>query len=157
LSVQKGPSPFQIYQDLIFDLCQSTLNDLQQSQQVFDSILKTLQKTKTSDRFQIHERSWVFQIACQHILSVHEKLDTQLSCSNQIEMDALASSASRLKHFSAFFQRLQPEDRLLLLMREKYGLPFSEIASTFNLSEESLKSRRDRALRSLEKWIWSNK
>lgn len=157
MSTPKQPSPFRSYEDLLFDLCHSTLTDAQSAQQIFETIIKELAKTKISERYKNHERSWVFKIACQQILRVHSRNEIQPTCSAQIELDSLSSSASRLKHFAEYFQRLQPEDRLLILIRDKYGLPFSELASTFNVSEESLKARRNRILRTLEKWVWSDK
>jgi DNA-directed RNA polymerase specialized sigma24 family protein len=49
-----------------------------------------------------------------------------------------------------------PEDQILLLLRDKHGIPYSEIASALRSPEESLKVKRQQALRTLEEWLWDN-
>jgi DNA-directed RNA polymerase specialized sigma24 family protein len=74
----------------------------------------------------------------------------------QITLDASGNVSIRLKQFDLYFHRLIPEDQILLLLKDKYGIPYPEIATAMGIPEESLKIKRQQALRTLEEWLWSS-
>ena len=80
----------------------------------------------------------------------------RITAAEQIDMDSQANVSTKLKSFGIFFHRLSVEDRILLLLRDKYGLSYLEIASVMRLPEATLKTRRQQALHALEEWIWES-
>ena len=144
----------QQYGDLLFDLCESVLWSPVTAQVAFRSIIKTIRKQKASHGFEEHKRAWVLQIACEKLLPLSERHGRRLTSSEQIQLDATENVPSRLKQFDSYFHRLVTEDQILLLLRDKYGLPYPEIASALGMPEGTLKTRRTQALRNLEEWLW---
>ena len=69
-------------------------------------------------------------------------------------LDASMNIEGRLKNFESYFHRLPVDDQILLLLRDKYGLPYHEIAATLVASEGSLKLKRQAALKCLDEWLW---
>ena len=78
-----------------------------------------------------------------------------LTAAQQIELDSAADAQARLSRFNLCIRRLSISDQILLLLKDKYGVPMPEIAIATNTPEESLKVQRAQILRSLEEWIWS--
>lgn len=153
-SVQPLDHYLQAYGDLLFDLCNSLLWDSQDATPIFQSILKEINRTRKDNAFSVHERAWVLRVALTHLVSAFNKQGRTLSASEQMELDSAQSLPNRLAKFSHFFKRLGPEDQLLLLLRDKYGLPYSEIAAAMEMPEASLKLRRQQSLSAMEEWIW---
>lgn len=150
----------QSYGDLIYDLAESILADSTLTQNTLQSILKTLEQTPKNERYVTHERAWVLQVTCQHLIHQHRKLNRQLPPlpkDPQTSPDNHNSNlAFRLQHFRSFFNRLAIEDQLILMLRDKFGISYTEIASALGLPEGSIKIRRHQSLRALEEWIWEN-
>ncbi|MDR3606596.1 MAG: sigma factor-like helix-turn-helix DNA-binding protein [Oligoflexia bacterium] len=142
------------YGDLLFDLCESVLWNPINAQLAFRSILKTVSKTRASQEFRDHERAWILRIACERLRKDSSRLGRRLTPSEQIELDSAQGATTRLRRFDSYFHRLNPEDQLLLLLRDKYGVPYVEISAAMGAPEGSLKVRRQQALRALEDWIW---
>ncbi len=147
------------YGDLLFDLCESVLWSPINAQLALRSILKTVSKEHSNkalpNNFQDHERAWILRIACERLRKDSARLGRTLTPSEQIELDAAEGVPSRLRKFDRYFHRLTPEDQLLLLLRDKYGIPYVEISAAMGTPDGSLKVRRQHALRALEDWIWT--
>jgi DNA-directed RNA polymerase specialized sigma24 family protein len=147
----------QLYGDMIFDLCESVLWSPVNAQLAFRSILKILRKRRNGHGFTDFERAWVLQIACEKLIELSARHGRKLTSSEQIQLDSAQNVTVRLKQFDSYFHRLVTEDQILLLLRDKYGMPYPEIASALSVPEGSLKMRRAQALRSLEEWLWDGK
>lgn len=146
-----------VYGDLLFDLCEAVLWSPSNAQIAFRAILKKIRQRISRDAYLDHERAWVLQIACAELERLTQKVGRTLSPSEQIMLDANLDTGARLKSFDSYFHRLPPSDQILLLLRDKYGLPFKEISSILQLPEGSLKIKRQQALRTLESWIWGER
>lgn len=144
----------QCYGDLLFDLCESVLWSPLSAQLACRSILKEIKKRAYTEKYHDFERAWVLRIACEKLREFSESVGQRLTPAEQIELDSHQSTPQRLEKFEHFFRRLGTEEQLLLLLRDKYGVPFPEIATAMGVPEESLKIRRSQALRSLEDWLW---
>lgn len=145
------------YGDLLFDLCESILSSTSNAQIAFRSILKKIRAGSRFQKYSNYERSWVLRIACDKLLNFHRQDGRKVSAEEQIILDANENLALRLKQFNSYFHRLKPEDQILLLLKDKYGIPYPEIAIAMGIPEGSLKVRRQQALRALEEWLWNNK
>lgn len=145
----------QLYGDLVFDLCESVLWNPVNAQLAFRSIVKAIRSQQKGHGFVDHERAWVLQITCRQLLDISPRQTRKLTSSEQIELDATEGVTSRLKQFDSYFHRLPAEDQILMLLRDKYGLPYAEISAALGLPEPNLKVRRSHALRSLEEWLWA--
>lgn len=140
---------------MIFDLCQSVLWSKSNAQVAFREIAREIRKTSASEVYQHHERAWILEVTCRKLIRLATKHSRKLSPSEQIMLDATLTVDSRLGLFDSYFHRLGPQDQLVLLLRDKYQIPFSEIASALRTSEGSLKLRRQHALRTMEEWLWN--
>ena len=144
----------QHYGDLLFDLCESVLWSSHQAQNAFRSIIKEVKNTAPEEKYSDHERAWVLRIAFERLKKLSLQDTRKVTASEQIELDASPSVALRLKHLDVYFHRLTTEEQIILLLRDKYGLPYGEIANATGLPEGTLKGVRGQALRRLESWLW---
>lgn len=142
---------------MLFDLCESVLQSSTYAQIVFRSILKRIRYGNRFQKYSGYERSWVLRIACDKLLSLSRQQGQHVPLEDQIKLDASDQVSARLKQFNVYFRRLMPEDQILLLLRDKYGIPYGEIATAMATPEGSLKIRRQQALRALEEWLWNSK
>jgi len=147
----------QSYGDLLFDLCESVLVSPMNAQIAFRSILKKLRAGRRRSNFQAYERSLVLRIACDLLLKFCREYGHHISPEEQIKLDSNSSVKIRFKEFESYFHRLMPEDQLLLLLKDKLAIPYSEISVAMSIPEGSLKIRRQQALRALEEWLWKTK
>jgi DNA-directed RNA polymerase specialized sigma24 family protein len=147
----------QSYGDILFDLCESILVSPMNAQIAFRSILKKIRAGRRLNKFKIYERSWVLRIACDLLLKFCSEYGHHVSAEEQIKLDSNSSVKVRFKEFDSYFHRLMPEDQLLLLLKDKLGIPYSEISVAMSIPEGSLKIRRQQALRALEEWLWKSK
>ena len=145
----------QIYGDMLFDFCHSVLWSQSNAHLAFRSILKEIKKQKRTHSYNNYERPWILKIACEKLRSQARKHGRRLTPSEQIMLDATLKTDVRLKQFDSYFHRLSSDDQMLLLLRDKYGLPYNEIAAAMQLPEGSLKVKRQQALRTLEDWVWN--
>jgi len=145
------------YGDLLFDLCESILWSSNNAQIAFRSILKKIRSGSRFRKYSSYERSWVLRIACDKLLQLCRQHGYRVSPEEQIKIDAYGNVSTRLKQFNTYFHRLMPEDQILLLLKDKYGIPYPEISTAMAIPEGSLKIRRQQALRSLEDWLWNSR
>lgn len=145
----------QQYGDLVFDLCESILWSPINAQVAFRAILKSIRKGLDSNQYNRYERSWLLKIACSHLRVLSDRHGRKITASQRIELDSNPSLQTRLKNFDYYFHRLQTDDQLLLLLRDKYGIPYSEISSAMGIPEGSIRVMRQQALRALEEWLWN--
>ncbi len=147
----------QLYGDLLFDLCESVLWSPTNAQIAFRDVIRHLQReARGEDPYQAFERAWVLRIAIDRLIPLSKRHGRRLTSSEQIMLDASLKLSARLKEFDSYFHRLSTEDQILLLIRDKYGIPYPEIAAAFGVPEDSLKVRRQQALRTLEEWLWGD-
>ncbi len=147
----------QSYGDLLFDLCESILVSPINAQIAFGSILKKIRAGRRLHKFKTYERSWVLRIACDLLLKFCREYGHHISPEEQIKLDSNSSVKTRFKEFDSYFHRLMPEDQILLLLKDKLNIPYSEISVAMSIPEGSLKIRRQQALRALEEWLWNTK
>jgi DNA-directed RNA polymerase specialized sigma24 family protein len=146
----------QQYGDLLFDLCESILWSPTNAQLAFRAILREIKSTQEKNKYTEYERPWVLRIASKKLLEIANKHGRRLTPSEQIMLDATLKFDARIKQFDSYFHRLSAEDQLLLLLRDKFGLSYQEIASATGIPEGSIKMRRQQSLRTIEEWLWEN-
>jgi len=142
------------YGDLLFDLCESSLWSPSAARLAVRTILAEIKKRREDEAFVEFERAWVLNIACAKIRALADRHGRKLTPSEQIELDSIENASGRIKKFDSFFHRLSLDDQLLLVLKDKYGIPMAEIASALGVPEGSLKLRRAQALRAMEDWLW---
>ncbi len=145
------------YGDLLFDLCETILWNPSYSQIAFRSILNQLKRASRFQKYATYERSWILRVACSQLIDFYYQGGRRVSAEEQIKLDANENVNTRLKQFHLYFHRLRPEEQMLLFLKDKYQVPYSEIASALATPEDSLKTQRQQALRTLEEWLWNNK
>ncbi len=141
--------------DLLFDLCESLLLSSRHAHYTFRGIVKRIRRAGGVQKFADFERAWLLRIACEELRVQSRRHPRRLSAPEQLDLDSSPDVADKLRRFDGYFMRLSTDERLLLLLRDKYGLPFPEIATALGTPEGSLKVQRAHALRALEEWIWN--
>jgi DNA-directed RNA polymerase specialized sigma24 family protein len=144
----------ELYGDTLYDLCQSVLWSTSNAQVIFRTILKEIRRARKRAQFETHERAWVLSIACARLQTFAQRHGRRLTPSEQIMLDANSDLKARFQRFDAYFHRLGVEDQILLLLRDKYGMPYTEISTALGTPEGSLKVRRQQALRTLGEWLY---
>ncbi|MBC7386637.1 MAG: sigma-70 family RNA polymerase sigma factor [Cryobacterium sp.] len=142
------------YGDLLYDLCQSMLWSPADAPDAYRSILRTLGRRPKAERFLKYERSWILQIAFNELRGMKKRSPRLLTPAEQVMLDSNPDPKARLRFFDSYFHRLPIESQLLLLLRDKYGLPVSEVASVLQIPEPSARLQRLQALRLMESWIY---
>lgn len=142
------------YGDLIFDLCESTLWSPAQAQISFRIILKKIHTQILTQSFSKYERAWILRITASTLIELHREHGEKSSAQEQLQLDSESDIQKRLKHFFHYFRRLAVENQILLLLKNKHGLSFSEIAMILETPEGSLKVKHQQSLSILEEWLW---
>ena len=143
-----------LYGDLLYDLCSSVLISQNNAQVAFRKILRRVRSEHSKSNYVDFERAWLLKIAHHVLLPMTHRYGVSLSPSERLMLDASLKTSQRLAHFDSYFHRLTAEDQILLLLRDKYGFSYPEIASAMGEPEASLRLRRTQAFQSLEEWIW---
>lgn len=144
------------YGDLLYDLCQSMLWTQAGAPYAYRAILKALKREgRSRDRFAKYERAWVFHVAFRELKRMSRKSPLTLTPAEQVMLDSNPDPKARLRHFDSYFHRLPIESQFLIILKDKYGVPLSEIAAALELPEPSVKLQRLQSLRLLESWVWS--
>jgi DNA-directed RNA polymerase specialized sigma24 family protein len=144
------------YGDMIFDVCHSLIRDPNHAQILFREILQKLRTRRKQEAYSTYERAWILRIVCETLINQQSHYTELTTPEERIQLDA-QTSAAKIEHFKTYFNRLEPIDQLLLLFRDKFALPYSDIASALATPEGSLKMRRQQALRTMEEWLWNGK
>lgn len=142
--------------DLVYDLFHSVLWNHQGARVLHLRLWRTIDRRLQGGEAhpERHVRAWVLQEAVDLLLRSHRRLGRSLSPSEQVMLDANLNIPARLRQFEAYLHKLRAEEQILLLLRDKYGLPYAEIAAALRTPEGSLRVRHQQALRTLEEWLW---
>lgn len=142
--------------DTIYDLFHSVLWNHKGARSLYATFWRSIERDHSghSGSYQRHARPWILRLAVKQLLQAHAKLGRTMSPAEQVMLDANLEVPARLRQFESYLHKLSPSDHVLLLFRDKYGLPYDEIASALELPEGSLRIRHQQALRSLEEWLW---
>ena len=142
---------------LALDLCLSALVDPISAKNTFRLILKDLLGTRTQDRFQTYQRSWVLATTYRHILASERHKPKQASDSHILEeLSASKELNPRLEdlRYRHYFFKLPVEDRIMLLLHYRNEISTDEIASALGAPKGSLEIRRLQSLRRLKEEIY---
>lgn len=120
----------------------------------YRSILRTLNRRRKSDRFIKYERPWILQVAFEELRGMKKRSPRLLTPAEQVMLDSNPDPKARMRYLDSYFHRLPTESQLLLILRDKYGIPVVEVASILQLPESSARLQRLQALRLLESWIY---
>ncbi|MFZ9595040.1 MAG: RNA polymerase sigma factor [Bdellovibrionia bacterium] len=145
------------YGDLLFHLCSSVLKNPLHAQIALKSILRKIQATPAHRSFEVYERSWVLKIAYELLLQFFKEHGYQISAEEQIQLDSNPTIEQRFAHFDSYFHRLSMEDQILLILKDQLQLPYPEISGAMSMPVESLKMKRQLALRTLQDWLWGGR
>lgn len=147
------------YGDLIFDLALTVLWRQKEAEVVTVQIFRTLRRNfkNQNHNYQEFERAYVLKIACEHLEAHARKALKPMSSAEKVMTDQENQIENRLRAFDVFFHRLSVPEQILLILRDKYGLPYTEIAASMSTPEDTLCTMRSQALKTLEDRIWNEK
>jgi len=102
------------------------------------------------------ERAAVFRTLLNQLRDTQWRYMRKLTTAEQRMLDGNLSEEGRLKQFDSYLHRLTFDELALLLLRDKLGVPSTETAAIFEISEASLQLQRQHAYEALSDWIWDN-
>ena len=100
------------------------------------------------------ERAAVFRELIRLLRDSQWRYKRRLTTAEQRMLDANRSEEARLRQFDSYLHRLSIDDLSVLLLKDKLGLPLSEVASALETPEGTLQMQRQQAFESLCDWIW---
>ncbi|MEN9723822.1 MAG: Sigma-70, region 4 [Pseudomonadota bacterium] len=142
--------------DLTYDLLYSVLWNHVGTKTLYLELWARIDQAlkKAEYGYQRHSRAWVLQVTTTTLFEKHQKYGRKLSPSEQVMLDANLNIPAKLRQFDSYLHKLPVRDHTLLLLRDKYGLPYGEIATILGMPEGSLRVQHQQALRSLQEWLW---
>jgi RNA polymerase sigma factor (sigma-70 family) len=142
--------------DMVYDLFYSVLWNHRGARTLHLGFWKKLDRELRQHPkfYQQNARAWVLKRAIGELIRSHRSLGRVMSASEQVMLDANLDIPARLRQFESYLHKLSVRDHALLLLRDKYGLPFSEIAAAMGMPEGALRVQHQQSLRSLEEWLW---
>ncbi|NDD92537.1 sigma-70 family RNA polymerase sigma factor [bacterium] len=142
--------------DLVYDLYYSTLWNHKGARSLYLTLWRKIDRElkASPETYQKYSRPWILQSAVDLLIQAAPKIGRTLSPSEQVMLDANLNIPARLRQFESYLHKLSISDQILLLFRDKYGLPYSEVAAILRIPEGALRIRHQQALRSLEEWLW---
>ena len=145
----------QRFGDLIYDLAHSVLWSKSSAENCTQETVRLLvRESSRGMAFEQWERSWVISRALKKIRQMAPRHSRELTPAEQIMLDNTPSSQDRLELLESFLHRLPIELHIVLLLRDKYGLQYDEIAAALETPESTIRIGRQQALQTLEEWIW---
>jgi DNA-directed RNA polymerase specialized sigma24 family protein len=144
------------YGDLVYDLFYSVLWNHKGASTLYLSYWNQMDRhlAQAKEVYQRYARAWVLKGAIELLLEGIPKHGRTLTPSEQVMLDANLNIPARLRQFESYLHKLNATDQVLLLLRDKYGLPYEEISPALGLTEGALKLKRQQALRAMEEWLW---
>lgn len=143
------------YGDLIFELSISLLRDVAQAQSASRSILKRIGYKNRFQKYTTYEQGWVLKATCDRLLKLYDQSTSIKAAKQQTQLDTSLKNADPITHFQLHFNRLPPDDQLLLLLKDKLQISYSDISMALDIPQGSLKVKRQQAIKTLEEWIWT--
>ena len=153
---KKFEQVLELYGDLVYDLCVSVLWSNSIGQTAFRIIMKELKHGLKKNAYFDYRRSFVLKITYEKLKLLHHTSIKKLTPAELVMLDHYLGFSEKINQFESYFHRLPYCDIFLLLLKDKYGLPYSEIANSMSIPEGSLKTQRQMAYRALEEWIWES-
>ncbi len=146
------------YEGKVARLCMSILRDRYSEdavQEVFLKAYRSLDRFKAESAFS----TWLYRITHNHCLNIIRKFKAERT----VSMDAILEKTGAAdwaapdsgdafewkRTAQELLARLSEDERSILTLREVEGLSYRELAETFELSVEAVKSRLFRARQSL--------
>lgn len=146
----------QNYGDLVYDLFYSILWNHKGAGLLYLSFWNQMDRelARGGATYQRYARAWVLRSAIQVLVAGSAKHGRSLTPAEQVMIDANLDLEARQAQFESYLHKLPPADHILLLLRDKFGLPYEEISAALGISEGAIRIKRQQALRSLEEWLW---
>ena len=142
------------HQDHIYGLCLSlTKNPTDAEDAAQEIFLKAYRRLKDF-RFESSFGTWLYRVAYHHSLDLlkararrpSESLDALVEAKGEFAAEvADKPDPSSLDDARRVLERLRPEDRLVLTLREVNGLSYEEMTRALDISLDAVKSRLRRA------------
>ena len=137
------------YEGKVLRLCASMVGGSKSedaAQEIFLKIYQSLSQFKGESRFS----TWVYRIATNHCLNLIKKSKQERFLS--IDVSRLEEKApnpfdilEKKQIVTALLQKMAPQDRAILMLRELEGLSYKEISESLRISLDLVKVRLFRA------------
>ncbi len=144
------------YQNLLHEVCRVALDRTELSQETFKKVVDSLQKVKPSRAFKKHERAWVLRVLCDRITQTSRAHPPKHDPIQESFLESLNDVKEKLPHLKQYLMRLPVENRLLIVLKDRFEIPMAEISLALGIGEDSLKLARAQTLQRINDWLWES-
>ncbi|MBI2890620.1 MAG: sigma-70 family RNA polymerase sigma factor [Nitrospirae bacterium] len=151
------------YQDRIFGFCMATLSHRQEAEEAAQEVFLKAFRSLSTFRREANFSTWLYRVAvneCRDALrrrarrrerSWEELVEKHGDALGRMLLHppAVPPDENAEEAIDGLFSCLRPEDRSLLVLREREGLSYAEMARTLNCSVDAVKARLKRARHAL--------
>ncbi len=147
------------YQDKVYGLCLSLMKNPTDAEDAAQEIFLKAYRRLKDFRFESSFGTWLYRVGYHHSLDLlrararrpAESLDALMELHGEFaaEMPEPVAPSTDMDQARQALDRLRPEDRLVLTLREIQGLTYEEMTETLHISLDAVKSRLRRARETL--------
>jgi RNA polymerase sigma-70 factor (ECF subfamily) len=146
---------YQRYKLPLFRYCLKMLEQVEAAEDVLQTVFLKVYEHRDDLVFAEKFKSWMYAIARNHCFTYLRARGRDVALEGDVEQPAESNTERQLEHKEETelvrdaIQRLGPDDREVLVLREYESLSYNEIAEITGISESAVKSRLFKARRRL--------
>lgn len=140
------------YSDTVFDLIASIIPTAQIRIELFQTWIRRI--SKNPNKYKKYERIFAIKTCADLLLSTERAQINQRKQFDPRSRLNIDNDPNRTKHFEYFFDKLSTQERLLLLLADKYDFSFEDIGAILSIPEDTVKLSILMVYEGLEYNIW---
>lgn len=145
------------YQNMVYRTAWRMLGDSAEAEDISQEVFLKLHSRLVEFEQQPNPSAWLYRVTVNQSLDRIRRRKPQSEpedlASNAISPEASAIRQQQLDRLARLLQRLAPQERAALILRDLEGLNSREVGEILNVSEETVRSAIFRAKEKLRQWM----
>lgn len=145
------------YQNMVYRTAWRMLGDAAEAEDISQEVFLKLHSRLAEFEQQPNPSGWLYRVTVNQTLDRIRRRKPQSEpedlASNAISPEASAIRQQQLDRLARLLQRLAPQERAALILRDLEGLNSREVGEILNVSEETVRSAIFRAKEKLRQWM----
>lgn len=145
------------YQTMVYRTAWRMLGDSAEAEDISQEVFLKLHSRLAEFEQQTNPSGWLYRVTVNQSLDRIRRRKPQSEpedlASNAISPEASAIRQQQLDRLARLLQRLAPQERAALILRDLEGLNSREVGEIMNVSEETVRSAIFRAKEKLRQWM----
>lgn len=145
------------YQTMVYRTAWRMLGDSAEAEDISQEVFLKLHSRLAEFEQQPNPSGWLYRVTVNQSLDRIRRRKPQSEpedlVSNAISPEASAIRQQQLDRLASLLQRLSPQERAALVLRDLEGLNGREVGEILNVSEETVRSAIFRAKEKLRQWM----